>query len=301
MALSTNKPLEAGFYSAILTPFSADGQAVDHDALAHLVAYNMAQGVKGIYAGGSTAEAFMMSDDERIATFETVSGVANGATLIAHVGAISLMAAQRMAREAARLGFDAISAIPPFYFRFSFDEICGYYEELAKTVDLPFVIYNFPALSGVKFSRDQLAKLLALPNVVGIKHTDSDTYAIERLRADFPDLLVFNGYDETMLAGLAMGASGGVGTTYNIQGYKFVALKQHFDGNRLEEARALQHDINALIDETLQWGVFRSVKYLLELKGLAMGPCRPPFAPLAEEGKKQLERLAGNLLQETIG
>ena len=110
-------------------------------------------------------------------------------------------------------GYDAISAIPPFYFGFSFEELKAFYRKLAGATDLPFVIYNFPALTGVTMSAAQITELLELPGVAALKNTAPDYYVLEQLRRANPDKLLFNGYDQTMLAGLTLGADGGIGST----------------------------------------------------------------------------------------
>ena len=104
----------------MLTPFDHNGR-VNKKVLAELIEYNIQKGVSGFYVGGSTAEAFLLTDEERNTVYETAAEAVNGrATLIAHVGTISTEAAVRFAETAKKCGYDAISAIAPFYYKFSF-------------------------------------------------------------------------------------------------------------------------------------------------------------------------------------
>lgn len=285
-----------GLYAALLTPFSEDGEQLALDALGRLVVHNMSAGLDGAYVGGSTGEAFLLDEGERVRVLAAVAEARTGSfSLIAQVGDPNPAVSRRLATEAARLGYDAVSAVAPFYYKYSQPEILAHYRELAAATDLPFIIYNFPAFSGITLSVGHLAELLNLPNVVGVKNTSPDYYAFERLRALVPGKLLFNGFDETMLCGLVCGADGGIGSTYNVQGGTFVKLLKAFREGRLDDARALQRNINAVIEVLLEHGVFQSLKYLLSLQGVSMGACRKPFAPLEKRAIEGLERLAAIL------
>ncbi len=289
--------LTAGIYTALLTPFGADGSRIDHGALAALIDHNLQQGITGLYVGGTTSEVFLMDTDERAEVLRVVAEHAQGkCKLIAHVGDINPKTAHHLAHIAADVGYDSISAVPPFYFGFSFEELKVFYRTLAAATELPFVIYNFPALTGVTMSAAQITELLELPGVVALKNTAPDYYALEQLRRANPEKLLFNGYDETMLAGLTLGADGGIGSTYNVQGYKFRDLVAAVDAGDVSRAAAVQAEINELIDVIVEHGVLRSLKYLLDLEGLTMGDCREPFLPLSAAAKGVLSATHARLL-----
>jgi len=286
-----------GFYAALPTPFTADGARTHEDALGRLVRRNLDAGLAGLYVGGSTGEAFLMSEEERARVLAVAAEAAAGqGTLIAHVGDPDPELSARLALAAERLGYHAISAVPPFYYRYSFAEIAAHYAWLAGRTGLPFLIYNFPDLSGVRWSAGELAELLALPGVVGVKNTCADLHAFERLRAAAPEKVLLHGFDETLLAGLAMGADGGIGSTYNLQPARILELAAAQAEGRSERARALQAEANGLIDAMLAAGVMPALKYLLELEGLAMGPCRRPFQPLADDARRALDEAATRYL-----
>lgn len=289
-------PVGKGLYAALLTPFDDSGEAVNTDALGQLVERNLDDGLDGLYVAGSSGEAFLMSEAEREQVLAATAEAAAGrGALIAHVGDINPSVSRRLARAAQRYGYDAFSAVPPFYYEFGFSEIAAHYERLATAADIPFLVYNFPALSGVTMTSEQLAHLLALPNVVGVKNTCSDYFAFEQLRRRCPDALLYNGFDETLLAGLCLGADGGIGSTYNLMATGFVALAQAHHRGDTEAARAIQADINRVIDVIAAHGVFGSLKFLLSREGIAMGPCRPPFQPLERPAMRSLEEAYGRL------
>ncbi|RYH07872.1 N-acetylneuraminate lyase [Tropicimonas sp. IMCC6043] len=292
------KKLLSGYYAALLTPFH-DGGGINAGSLGALVDHVISTGLDGLYVGGSTGEAFLMQPEERKTLLRQTAEAAGGRTmLIAHVGDINQRLSLDLIETAVEAGYDAVSAVPPFYYGFSFAEIKAHYQALASASDLPFLVYNFPALSGVRFSTGQLAELMSLPNVVGVKNTCSDHYALERLRREMPDKTILNGFDETLLAGLALGADGGVGSTYNVQADKVLALASAYAKGNVERARGIQVQMNKLIDVLVTHGVNSSLKYLLELRGIPMGSCRAPIAPLGTEAKKALEAAAERLLGE---
>lgn len=282
-------PIKTGVYTALLTPFTEGGESIDYSTLEALIHHCLDQGVDGLYVGGSTAETYLQSYEERVEVLEFAARMApDRRSLIAQVGDINPRVCHKLAKIAANAGYGAISSIPPFYFKYDWAELKEFYRKLASLTGLPFVIYNIPVLTGVTLSTEQITELLDLPNVIGLKNTSPDYYAMEQLVRANPDKLIFNGYDETALSGLAVGACGVIGSTLNVQGYKFRALQDAYLASDVKKARAIQGDINELIDVVAPRGVFRSIKYLLELEGLPMGDCREPFRPLSTADKKAL-------------
>ena len=292
----------AGFHAALPTPFSEDGSRIAEDVIGQLVERNFGSGLDGLYVGGSTGECYLLSDEERLRLFALVAEAANGkGTLIAQVGDLNPDVSNRLAQEAARLGFDAVSAVPPFYFPYRFPEIHAHYARLAAATDLPFLVYNFPALTSVRLAAEDLVELLNLPNVVGVKNTCGDTYAFERLRRLAPEATLLAGYDESLLPGLSLGADGGIGSTYNVQASRVLALGKALASGDLTKAQHIQSDMNRLIDVFVRHGVFPSLKHLLTCLGLPMGPCRAPFQPLGQDAKRDVEALAAGLTEAASG
>lgn len=162
-----------GIIPALLTPFDGAGR-VNTGALEKLIDWNIGKGVNGFYVGGSTAEAFLLSEEERNTVYETAAKAAAGRVpLIAHVGCISTDQAIRFAKTAERLGYSAISAIAPFYYKFSFEQIKRYYFDIAGAVNLPMIIYNFPNFSGVNLTVEQVSEFFADDRFIGIRHTSN--------------------------------------------------------------------------------------------------------------------------------
>ncbi|MRS14556.1 N-acetylneuraminate lyase [Enterobacteriaceae bacterium RIT691] len=289
-----------GVMAALLTPFDRE-QKLDQESLRRLVRFNIRQGIDGLYVGGSTGEAFMQSGAERQQVLETVADEAKGKIkLIAHVGCVSTAESQQLAKAAAHYGYDAVSAVTPFYYPFSFEEHCDHYRAVIDSAEgLPMVVYNIPALSGVKLTLEQINTLVTLPGVGALKQTSGDLYQMEQIRRAHPDLVLYNGYDEIFASGLMAGADGGIGSTYNIMGWRYQNIVSALKAGDTVQAQRLQSDCNKVIDLLIQTGVFRGLKTVLHYMDVVDVPlCRKPFAPVDEKFLPALKALAEQLLAE---
>ena len=280
-----------GIFPALLTPFTKEDK-INEKALQQLVKMNIDKGVDGFYVGGSTAEAFLLSLEERKYIVDIVAQEAKGkCAIIVHIGCISTDQAVELGKHAEKAGVDAVSSIPPFYYNFSFPEIKSHYFEIVNRVNLPMVMYNFPAFSGVTLNSDNIGEFLKDPRFIGIKHTSSDFFSLERFKQTYKDVLVYNGFDEMFLAGLSMGADGGVGSTYNFMAEKFIRIKQLFEEGKMEEARRIQNEANNIIKVLVKVGVLPGEKEVLNQMGLEFGECRKPFKKVSEEEKEMLRKV----------
>lgn len=271
-----------GILPALVTAFDENG--VDTKTTGKLVDKLLGAGVDGMYIGGSTGEMVLQSVAERKALLECVIEAAAGrGAMIAHIGAMTTADTVELAKHAKTAGADAVSSVTPLYYKYTFREIKNYYQRIADAAELPVIIYNIPALTGTVLSGDQLCELLSIPGIGGMKFTSSDFYQLERLRTAFPDHIFYNGSDEMLLSGLAAGADGGIGTTYNYQPERMVNIRKAFLANDIKGARKLQSEANQTIEVILRNGVLVSTKKLLELMGMPVGVCREPIMPLSDE------------------
>lgn len=292
------KPLTlGGVVPATITPFD-ENERVDTGALVKLMDWNLGQGVESFFMGGSSAECFLLSPEERMAVFEVASDYRDRAFLTAHVGAISTREAEAYARRAAALGYDAVAATPPFYYGFDSTAVYGYYADIAQAAGLPVLIYNFPGNTHRPFDLDDpvTRRLFESDFILGVKHTNQVVYQLERIKALNPRLIVMNGFDETMVAGLALGADGSIGSTFNFMYPHYRKIYDLFRAARQDEARALQIRANNIMSALCAVGLIPAIKYVLNGMGIPAGRPRRPFRPLTAEQGAMLDRvLAENL------
>lgn len=210
-----------------------------------------------------------------------------GARVIVHVGAPSTSEAVDLARHAGRAGAAAVSSLPPTG-GYSFREIRGYYARLAEAAGVPLFLYYFPTVAPVPLELEQILELCSLPGVAGIKLTDFDLYRLWALKRE--GVTVFNGRDEVLVAGLLMGADGGIGTFYNLLPATFVRLYERARAGDWTAARAEQDRVNALVRAVSGFSLFPAAKQILEWSGLPCGPCLEPRAPLNDVERDRLRR-----------
>ncbi|MBQ9506917.1 MAG: N-acetylneuraminate lyase [Clostridia bacterium] len=279
-----------GIFPALLTPFNENDE-INFDALRMLIERLIAQGVNGFYVDGSTAEAFLLSFEERKKLIEQTAAICAGrTTLIAQVGCISTKQSIELAKTAEACGYDAISSVAPFYYKFTFEEIRKYYFDLADAVSIPVIIYHIPVLSGVSFSVDQMSCFLRDERFAGIKYTSADYFTLRQFKTAFPQKVMLNGFDETFLAGLGMGADGAIGSTYNFMADKFIRILELFRQGRIQEAAELQKEADIIIAALCKVGVMQGEKAILTKMGIPMGPTRAPFIDLTDAQKEELFR-----------
>lgn len=282
---------------ALVTPFD-NNENIDYGALSALVERLIAQGVDGFYACGSTAECFLLTDDERKKVLETTIQAAKGRVpIIAHVGNIGTAKTVELAKHAKEAGASAVSSVPPFYYKFSVDEIAGYYESIAKAVDLPLIVYSIPALSGVDLTVQDLKKIVDASGAKGLKYTSYNLFELEKIRRQFPNLQIYNGHDEVMLNALPIGIDGAIGSTFNVMAPKFIALQETYEKGDLQTAAKMQAEINDIIEVMIKAGVNPSIKYWLGKAGIPCGNCRKPFAPVSPENAQLLDAYYSKVME----
>ena len=276
-----------GILPAAVTPLDKDGRfapAVFERLLERLYA----AGVHGVYVCGTTGEGLLQARGQRQAIVEAaVASTPRGRHVVVHVGAASLEEALALSSHAAKAGAHAVSSLPPLSGQFGFTEVLGYYEALARASDLPLLVYYFPDISPSISSAEQLETLCSLPNVLGVKFTDFDLFRLSLLTR--PERCIFNGRDEVLVAGLLMGADGGIGTFYNLLPELFVQIYTAAVAGRWEEARLAQQRVNVLIGIAVRFPLFPAVKQILAWSGLDCGTCLPPRGPLTPDQQRSLQ------------
>lgn len=278
-----------GVIPAMLTPFHAD-ETLNIEGAKKLTSYLIDQGAGGLYLTGSTGEGFLMDAGERKAVVEAVlEENAGRVPVIVHVGAISTKASEELARHAARAGADAISSVPPIYWKFSDDEIERYYRDLVQAAGIPMVVYNI-ALAGL-VSFDMLVRLGSIEGVEGIKYTSATVYDVFRIKQQLGEgFMVYSGSDELAIGGLAFGADGIIGSTYNVLAKLFVPLWDMMRQGRVDEARAMQRKANRFIFTLIKHNLMPALKQTLTFAGLPGGVARRPFTHLDESAVAALKK-----------
>lgn len=291
-----------GLIAATYTPFAPDG-AVNLDLIPAMIEHMIERGVSGFYVCGSTGEGESLTFEERKAVAEVSVSAANGRLpVVVQVGHNSLSTACELARHAAECGADAISSLPPTYFKpTSLDILIECLAEIAASAsDLPYYYYHIPRLSGVRFDMPTLLEKVdpLITNFAGIKFSDfflAEMGACQAVSGGKFDILF--GSDEMILGALAMGATGAVGSCYGFAAPLWnQIIDAHRDGNA-ERANALMQKAISLVRllDRRPGPFLAAVRQVIwPLLGFDLGPVRLPQSQLSEvncqEVRQQLEQ-----------
>ena len=288
--MANNTSCKGGILAAMLTPFNDDG-TVSVSGIQPLVDYILSLGVDGLYASGSSGECILQSREERALLLTELAGYAKGkCQLVAHVGAASTDDAVALGRLAGQQGYNAVSAIPPYYYPHDFSSISNYYKAIVDAAGLPLIIYNIPALTGVDLGTSGLLDLLADERIAGVKFTAPDLFQFWQLRQQAPDKIFYFGTDEMFLGATATGADGGIGSTYNLIGDVYVGISNAVAEGNIEKARSLQAKSNELVALLLKTGVLPGLKHALNRLDVPVGQCRKPFNPPSAQSLLALDK-----------
>ena len=273
-----------GIYSALLTSFDKNGD-INEKGIRQLVRHNIdVCKVDGLYVGGSTGENFLLSTAEKEQIFKIVKDEAKDqCQLIAQVGSLNIKESVELAKLATDLGYDSLSAVTPFYYKFSFNEIKDYYNTITKDVDNQMVVYFIPFLTGVNISVDQFKELFENEKITGVKFTAGDFYLLERFRKAFPDKVLFAGFDEMMLPATVLGVDGAIGSTFNLNGLRAREIFENARSGNVAKALEVQHVTNDFISDVLANGLYGTLKIGLQEAGVEAGYCRKPMGDYSDE------------------
>lgn len=289
-----------GLVAATHTPFASDG-ALNLAIVEKQAARLLANQITVAFIGGSTGESQSLALDERRRLAQRWFDATRGTPLrvIVHVGANCLTDARELATQAEQLGALAIAALAPSYFKpRSLDALIACCADIAAAAPhTPFYFYDIPALTGVNFAMpDFLAQAPdRIPTLAGIKFTNSDLMSFQLcLRADGGRFDIPYGSDEWILAALALGAKGAVGSTYNFAAPVYHRLLAAFQRGDLDAARREQFRSVQLVQLLASYGYMGAAKAVMKMLGVDVGPARLPNTNLAPE---EVTKLHGELEQ----
>ena len=281
-----------GLYAALLVPFDENGQ-VKEEGLKQIAknAIEVEQ-LDGLYVNGSSGENFLISKEQKKQIFKVVKeAVGNDVKLIAQVGSLDLNEAIELGKYATNLGYDALSAVTPFYYPFSFEEIKQYYFDIIEATQNKMIIYAIPDLTGVNISINHFEELFNNEKIVGVKYTAPNFFLLERIRKAFPDKLILSGFDEMLVQAVISGVDGAIGSTYNVNGRRARQIYDLAREGKIEEAYKIQHDTNNIIETVLSMGIYPTLKEILKTRGIDGGVPKRPFSPFNEANRKELNQL----------
>lgn len=277
-----------------------ESNSINDVAMIDLWNKNLSEGIDGFFLGGSVAECFMLTNEERIHIFElAASNIGKETELYAHVGSIGTDTAIDLGHAAHACGIKNIASTPPFYFAFTPKELAHYYYDLAEALDTPILYYDIPSSTNVTLDTEnpEIQALLKSGAINAVKHTNLQSYRMKKIKALNPDIKIMGGFESRVIPMLNYECDGFIGSTFNImlpQYQKIISTYNSSSKTNLYNSVKIATDI---LTTLLECGLPASIKYLLNKQGIEAGTVRRPLLPLAETSKNKLDNVY-QILQE---
>lgn len=267
--------------TAMVTPFDADG-ALDLDAAASVARFLVEEGNDGLVVAGTTGEAPVLSDEEKLDLWRAVSEAVT-VPVIAGTGTNDTRHSISLTAAAADTGAAAVLLVGPYYNRPPQAGIEAHLRAVAGATDLPVMVYDVPPRTGRRIAGDVLRRVVGdVPNVVALKDATGDAPAAARLIADLGDGFdLYSGDDSMCLALAAAGAVGVVGVSTHWATPEFRELFAAVEKGDLARAR----EVNARLAPTFDYEnsdtcvYSQAAKAAMRVLGHAVGECRLPVGP----------------------
>jgi 4-hydroxy-2-oxoglutarate aldolase len=286
-----------GVMGPLVTPFGRDGDSLDVTALQNNVAAHLNSGLTGVLVGGSTGEAALLDEDERVLLVESARAVVpESRALLVGVGGESTRQTIRRARAAASRGADGVLVVAPHYYlaAMTADVLYAHFTAVADASPVPVLLYNIPKYAHLVLEPSLVERLCEHSNVVGIKDSSGDMDLLARyveVQKRHPRFTVLTGHGPTFATALRIGARGGILALALFSGD---ITPRIFDGFRRGDL-ALANELQALVINAAREvvGVFGvpGVKCAMDLVGLRGGGVRSPLQNLPVSSRDAIEAL----------
>jgi 4-hydroxy-tetrahydrodipicolinate synthase len=272
-----------GSLVATITPMRPDG-ALDEDAYARFVDWQINEGTAGLVPVGTTGESPTLSHDEHKRMVEiAVRVAAKRVPVIAGAGSNSTAEAIDLTRHAKKAGADAALIVTPYYNKPTQEGLFLHFTAIADAVDIPIIVYNIPPRSVIDMTPETMGRLARHPNIVGVKDATANlARPLHTRRACGAGFCQLSGEDHTALSFLAAGGDGCISVTANVAPRLCSEMHIAWQGGRIDQAIAIQDRLVPLHDALFAESSPGPVKYAASLLGHGTEFARLPMAPIAE-------------------
>ena len=270
------KKIYQGACTALITPFTPTG-TVDFAKIAELVEFQIANGIDAIAPCATTGEAPTLIDEEHIEVIKTVVQQVNKRVpVIAGTGSNDTHHAIALSKAAQKAGADAVLSVNPYYNKTSQKGLIAHFTDIAKSIDIPIILYNIPARVNYNMTPATMGELAKIENIVGVKECNA-AQAGEVRNYTGEDFLIVSGDDNAVLPILSLGGNGCISTAGNIipkQMHDMVAKYLTGDNKGATEIQLKILDlINSLFIEVNPM----PIKAAMNIMGMNVGKCRLPL------------------------
>jgi len=280
-----------GCFTALVTPFSADGSAIDWPAFEKLLENQIAGGVKGLVPCGTTGEAPTLSDAEQRELFQRAVRIAHGrVAVVPGTGSNSTKKTIEATLAAFEAGADGAMIVMPYYNKPSQEGLRAHVELVAKAVPGPLMLYNIPGRTAVELHVDTLARILdACPNVVALKDATNGVQYCQQASKFGERLSILCGDDALTVPMMSVGAAGVVSVTSNVYPRAVSSVVDHMLAGRVDPAREEHLHLLPVHHAMFIEPSPAPVKAALAARGLATDAVRPPLVAASPDARERIQ------------
>jgi 4-hydroxy-tetrahydrodipicolinate synthase len=283
-----------GVYTALVTPFSADGSSIDFEAYEKLLAEQIEGGISGLVPCGTTGESPTLTDQEQRDLIARSVRIANGRVpVLAGTGSNNTKKSIEASKAAFEAGADGVMIVTPYYSKPSQEGLFRHVTEIAKAVSGPVVVYNIPGRSIVDLSVDTFLRIVdACPNVVGVKDASGNSFFVQELMVKARGRVVdLSGDDPLALPMMSVGAKGVISVTSNLYPRQVSEMVADAMAGRWAEAERKSSALYPLHRALFSEPSPAPIKAALALKGVMQPSVRLPILEATPECKAMLAQL----------
>lgn len=280
--------------TAMVTPFNADG-SVNCEAAADFAEWLLANGSDGLVVEGSTGEAATMFMDEKIAVLKAVVERVNGRVpVIVGAGTNCTASTLELINAVEACGVDGLLVVGPYYNKPTQEGYYQHFAAVAKSTNLPIIVYNVPGRTGSNIEPKTVARLAAeFPNIVAVKEAAGNVAQTAELFRVLPEnVTIYSGDDGLVLPFMSVGARGVISVLGNIGGQMLQDVMQLYSEGKVAEAAELNKKLVPLANSLFIESNPIPVKYAVtKVTGIDAGAPRLPLTPLSEAGVAKLDAI----------
>lgn len=276
--------------TAMVTPFDSK-RDIDYNKVEDLTKHLITHGTDTVLVAGTTGEGPTLTHEEEIEVLSTVKrAAANRAKVIMNAGSNSTDTAIMTAKLAQKEDVDAILSVVPYYNKPNQKGMYEHFSAIAKSTDLPVIIYNIPGRTGVNMLPETVAKLAKdFSNIVGIKQSLGDMDAITEMKLLCPeDFSVYSGDDSLTLPMMSLGARGVVSVASHIFGSELKSMIRNYKTGEFLAALNMHKKLYPSFRKLFMAPNPVPVKAALAHKGIIEDYVRRPLVELTADEKIEL-------------
>jgi 4-hydroxy-tetrahydrodipicolinate synthase len=280
-----------GTFTALVTPFRDGG--IDTSAFEKLIEAQIAAGITGIVAVGTTGESPTLSHEEREQVIRLAVAIANKrGQVLAGTGSNATHHAVADTKAAEKLGVDGALLVAPYYNKPSQEGLFRHFKTVADATSLPIMLYNIPGRCGVDIAPDTVARLAKeCRNIVSIKEASGSVERVSDLRARLPEsFTILSGDDSLTLPFMSVGAVGVVSVASNLFPAEICALVHAYQSGDVKSAENLHRKLFPLFKDLFIEPNPVPVKTALGWRGAMSGECRLPLCEMSEANQARLRK-----------